>query len=175
VSRIKVINNRLYLELREKRGLLYSCSFEMDLPYFLESGFFQLSLAPLSDKVDEAIAVAIEQLQSIRAKNITQAELDEAQRPLVESKRSAQHDNGFWSRFLRLVARQKAGFAMLHDLPEYYQALQLGHLFDVIDRHLNLDRMWIGIGTSAPDSSTSASASLPPSPSASSSNSNSNV
>ena len=153
-----VINNRLYLELREKRGLLYSCGFEMDMPTHLASGFCLVGLAPLVDKIDETIECALEQLRSIKAKRISQAELDEAKKPLVEFKRTQLHENTSWLYLLQLTQRQPYGFALMHEIPEYYEALTLEDLYDVVDRHIHLDRLWIGVGTSAPDTPSTSDA-----------------
>ena len=67
------ISSRLFQEIREKRGLVYSIgSF---CHYFSDSGVFGVFLGTSSDKIEESLAVLSEEIIKI-THNITQEEVD---------------------------------------------------------------------------------------------------
>ena len=146
-----IINNRLFKDIREKRGLLYSATFSDVCPLRLEAGYSIIYLSPFPDKIDVTIQHVIELLNDVKAKNISQAEFDEAQKPLIEEIKSNLFENSFW---VEVCANLHAGWGSHPNfyvkLADFYANLTLNDVFDVIERYpvLILDPHWISIGTS---------------------------
>ena len=71
------MNNRLYREVREKKGLVYNVTFNMTLPRFLDLGFVSFELSPVPSRVTETVELVLQVIQSIRASGIDDMEFQE--------------------------------------------------------------------------------------------------
>ena len=111
------MNSRLYREVREKRGLVYSIS--ETLVWFRESAFVMGSTATRADRTNDTIDATEKEIQRIATEGPTQTELDEAKSFLMGSQ------------MLSLDTSSKIAGALLQ-----YQIDNLG--IDYIDRRNSL-------------------------------------
>ena len=67
--------SRLFLELREKRGLIYSVKFMMDL--YKDGGTFMIILSTYNqkDKIDEVVRLVLIEMKKMKKKSISKKEL----------------------------------------------------------------------------------------------------
>ncbi len=70
------MSSRLFMELREKRGLVYDV--HTYVAHFLDTGTFNVYTGVDPKKAQEAVAVIIEELERLRADGVTEAELTKA-------------------------------------------------------------------------------------------------
>ncbi len=70
------MSSRLFMELREKRGLVYDV--HTYVAHFLDTGTFNVYTGVDPKKAQEAVAVIIEELERLRAGGVTEAELTKA-------------------------------------------------------------------------------------------------
>jgi zinc protease len=111
------MNSRLYREVREKRGLVYSIS--ETLVWFRETAFVMGSTATRADRTNDTIDATEKEIQRIATEGPTQAELDDAKSFLMGSQ------------MLSLDTSSKIAGALLQ-----YQIDNLG--IDYIDRRNSL-------------------------------------
>ena len=74
-------SSRLFLELREKRGLTYGASAGLDAGRY--GGDITLSLACSTDRAEEALTATFEELERLRTERVQQRELETARRGLL--------------------------------------------------------------------------------------------
>lgn len=82
--------NKLFLNLREKKGLCYAVSLSAER----FKGFFRIECGIDSDTADEAVDEILAQLDAMRRGQITQTEFDFAKRSLISSYKSVSDDPG---------------------------------------------------------------------------------
>jgi len=70
------MGSRLFQEIRERRGLAYSV--DASASYLQDTGAFTVYAGVAPEKADEALAAIMEQLDRIRRRLVTRAELDRA-------------------------------------------------------------------------------------------------
>jgi len=70
------MSSRLFLEIREKRGLAYYVGSEVD--YYTDSGFLLNRAGVRLEKIQEAIKIVLEELANLTSKKVSQKELNKA-------------------------------------------------------------------------------------------------
>ena len=70
------MSSRLFMELREKRGLVYDV--HTYVAHFLDTGTFNVYTGVDPKKAQEAVAVIIEELERLRADGVSEAEMTKA-------------------------------------------------------------------------------------------------
>jgi predicted Zn-dependent peptidase len=70
------MSSRLFMELREKRGLVYDV--HTYVAHFLDTGTFNVYTGVDPKKAQEAVTVIIEELERLRADSVSEAELTKA-------------------------------------------------------------------------------------------------
>ncbi len=110
------ISSRLFQEIREKRGLVYSVgSF---CQYYIDSGVFGVCLSTSADKVIELLAVLSEEIEKI-IHNIHQNEID------------------------RCLAQVKASLCMSRETADNWVSILAGN-YSCYGRYLSREEIWNG-------------------------------
>ena len=110
------ISSRLFQEIREKRGLVYSVgSF---CQYYIDSGVFGVCLSASSDKVPELLTVLSEEINKI-THNINQSEID------------------------RCLAQVKASLCMSRETADNWVSILAGN-YSCYGRYLSREEIWNG-------------------------------
>ena len=94
---VEVMNLRVNAVLREKRGLIYAGQVRGDVqrvPYEHYEIGMQLPTGP--DKVDDVVAAAFAEIDSLRKDGPTQAELDKVKANWRQRYPQMQHENEYW-------------------------------------------------------------------------------
>eukprot|EP00027_Filamoeba_sp_ATCC50430_P015909 CAMPEP_0168572928 /NCGR_PEP_ID=MMETSP0413-20121227/18237_1 /TAXON_ID=136452 /ORGANISM="Filamoeba nolandi, Strain NC-AS-23-1" /LENGTH=679 /DNA_ID=CAMNT_0008606093 /DNA_START=22 /DNA_END=2059 /DNA_ORIENTATION=- len=141
----KIISNRMYNIIREKKGLTYDISCDCVLYDWFDGGLFIVNLSPFVSKIDETKQAVLEVLQDFKAKHITQEEFDEAVFPMAKWLASSLNSsNLFWSSVLATLQNPATpkDLSCFKSMTQFYPNLKLTDLHDVIDKYFGLEVVW---------------------------------
>ena len=114
-----IVQTRLVDTVREQLGITYSpnafATLSLDLP---GQGYFAATIETPPDKFDTFRKLLQQQLRTLADQPVGADELQRAKQPLVEARRKAPENNGYWLGWLaRLVHEPALKAAMLGELP----------------------------------------------------------
>ncbi len=136
-------SGRLFLELRDKRGLAYSVS-AMNVEGYAP-GFFSVYIATAPEKVDEARSGMIEQLELLVAAAPNDDELGHAKRHLIGNHAISQQRNAAHAAHISLDALYGLGPDASRGYPGEIAAVQKGDVLRVARRVIDLDRCTVSL------------------------------
>jgi predicted Zn-dependent peptidase len=85
------MSSRLFMEIRERRGLAYSVSAEV--ANYVDTGIFEVYAGATNDKADEALEAILSELNKIRVEMVGERELKKAKEQLRSSLELSQESN----------------------------------------------------------------------------------
>ena len=85
------MSSRLFINLREKEGLVYSVSCELDT--YIDAGIVYISFGTFNNKVKKVINIILKELEKIREEGITKTELKETIDFMIGNEEMTSEDN----------------------------------------------------------------------------------
>eukprot|EP00742_Colponemidia_sp_Colp-10_P007579 GILJ01008170.1.p1 GENE.GILJ01008170.1~~GILJ01008170.1.p1 ORF type:complete len:1161 (-),score=175.55 GILJ01008170.1:1939-5382(-) len=145
-----VLNNRLFQRIREEQGLCYSIEWSPVMYEFLHGGVALLTLTPFPDKLQRTLTACLELLNRFKSEPLTDAEVDEARRPLISSIQSAFSQNSYWMQLLQHLSNPNHPKDLRHitDIVEHYQSITKRELEESIQALLDPSVVHLAIGVS---------------------------
>jgi zinc protease len=129
---------RLFVELRERRGLAYSVS-AMSVEG-LDPGYFAVHLATHPDKLATARDAALEELRRVARDGLPEEDLDRARRWIIGSHAIGLQKTSARAAVLAFDEAYGLGAQAHRRYPERIEALTPSHVRDVARRFIDLDR-----------------------------------
>eukprot|EP00051_Salpingoeca_urceolata_P011508 m.142755 g.142755 ORF g.142755 m.142755 type:complete len:312 (-) comp17146_c1_seq4:133-1068(-) len=128
-----VINEVLYEEVREKRGLVYSISFTTSESLVFDAGWATISFSPHPGKIDETIRVVKAVFRECLGKGFDAEQVERARGPTLATLHSATHTNSYWMQLLKnlqnpLIPRKT--IEAIHTITPYLESVtapQISH------------------------------------------------
>ena len=87
-----LVSSRLFLEIRENRGLVYGVSSDLEL--YLEGGYYAIKTATKKENVNEVITIILDEIKTICNKGINNEEFDKVKGYLKGRMKIAGEDPG---------------------------------------------------------------------------------
>ena len=123
----EIVNNKIFRELREKRGMCYSVSFSMRFSAFMSDGWALANITPFPDRLEETAQALHECLYDIIARgNFTQEDFEEVRYPAASKILSAMMTNSFWGssvRSLQLTEIYGKNIRHIQEIPTFFQGI----------------------------------------------------
>jgi zinc protease len=114
---------RLFTNLRDKKSLAYSVtSFSSEQ---VDPGFFAFYMGTSADKADGAIADTLKEIEEVRAKGVTQEELDRAKKWMVGTYEIGLQSNGAHGDRMLFNELYGVGYEETYRVPERLEAVTL--------------------------------------------------
>jgi len=137
----QILNQRLYRELREKRGLTYNsdCSFKPSRAY-PRSSLLAVAFYVPPQRTAEAAALTRELVQGLAAEGPTEAEMETARKQFCELAARAEREPKYWSRVLADCRYRATSLADLKRLPERFRAFTRDDLRAALVRYVTEQR-----------------------------------
>lgn len=85
------MSSRLFVELREKKGLVYSISSSTDL--YIDVGMIYIYFGTFNNKVKECVNLVLKELEKIKKKSITKTKLNEYINYIIGNEEMASENN----------------------------------------------------------------------------------
>eukprot|EP01090_Pellita_catalonica_P004785 TRINITY_DN14588_c0_g1_i1.p1 TRINITY_DN14588_c0_g1~~TRINITY_DN14588_c0_g1_i1.p1 ORF type:complete len:392 (+),score=77.35 TRINITY_DN14588_c0_g1_i1:3-1178(+) len=151
-----VIDNRLFKEVREKEGLVYSIDCSFDMYDFRADGAFTVWLTPFPEKIAETVELTLATLRDIAGQTITQKEFDEVHTPAVEAQRTAVNSsNSFWMNSLDQMQmthiKNSTDVTHLGGTVEMSDGVTLADVAKVVEHYFVLDVVCVSVGFAGPE------------------------
>jgi len=134
---------RLFLELRDRRSLAYAVS--ASSTEGIAPGHFTVYIATAPDKLDEARAGMLEELEKLTQQPPSDEELQRAKRYLIGNHAIGLQRNAAHAGLISLNARYGLGADADHSFPEQVEAVGKQELLRVVQRVINLNAYTIAI------------------------------
>jgi len=119
-----IVQTRLVDTVREQLGITYSpnayASMSLDLP---GQGFFAAQIETPADKFDTFRSLLQQQLRTLAEQPVGADELLRAKRPIIEARRKAPENNGFWLGWLSRIQDDPAMKAEMQGEPAALEAV----------------------------------------------------
>ena len=123
----RCLNNLLFQDIRERRGLLYDISFGVTYFDRHNAGICAVYLTPSNEKLDETLA-AVETMLATSADVLNEAELADVVSPLQASIDTGFRSSQMWLTLTGGLAVGKTSFAAIGDLPTSFSAFTLAEV-----------------------------------------------
>jgi zinc protease len=134
---------RLFLELRDRRSLAYAVS--ASSTEGIAPGHFTVYIATAPDKLDEARAGMLEELEKLTQHPPSDEELQRAKRYLIGNHAIGLQRNAAHAGLISLNARYGLGADADHSFPEQVEAVGKEELLRVVQRVINLNAYTIAV------------------------------
>jgi zinc protease len=134
---------RLFLELRDRRGLAYAVS--ANNTEGVAPGYFTVYIATAPDKLDAARSGMLEELEKLVQKPPTEAELDRAKAYLIGNHAIGQQRNSAHAASMSLHALYGLGPDAERAFPQQIASIQADDVLRVAQRIIDLDAYTISI------------------------------
>jgi len=120
-----IISNKLFEQIREKRGLVYGIGFSWRPYRVFDGGYATVTFMPKPDQVERSIAEVKEVLCDLFQNGVTDEEFEGAKQPLVTKVREADKTNGFWIHLMEDVTGRATpkDLSCIQKVDEHYDAV----------------------------------------------------
>jgi len=149
-----IISNRLFEEIREKRGLVYSIGYGWRPYRLLSGGYCTITFMPKFDQVSEGVEEVKKVLQTILDEGFTDEEFVGAKDPLVTKVRETERQNVFWVQLMEDLGNDISPKSVdcIRQVADHYETLTKEQVLEVVRKALGhcLDNLAISAGTSGP-------------------------
>ncbi|PRP78188.1 putative zinc protease [Planoprotostelium fungivorum] len=134
----RLIENRLYSEVREKRGLTYDISCAHILYEFYDGGIFYISSMTSVDGFEVLKKEIFGIVEQIKRSGFTQSEFDEVMSPLVQALRTSLSTNSFWISMMHHLQREEnpKNLDCTENVVQFYEKITLKDVDYAIQYHL---------------------------------------
>jgi len=148
----RIISNRLFEQVREKRGLVYSISFRWQAFQILQGGIALIQYMPKSGTADATEEATRQVMAELLRDGFSDSEFVKVQRPVVARSRDAQSSNGWWldtMQFLQLGNTPCTASDIL-DVPDQVEKITKEEVLAAMQTHWTegLDRLVTVCGSS---------------------------
>jgi len=149
-----IISQKLFEQIREKRGLVYGISFSWRPYRVFDGGYATVTFMPKPDQVERSIAEVKEVLADLFQNGFTDEEFDGAKGPMVTKVREADKTNGFWIHLMEDVTGRATpkDLACIQKVDEHYDAVTKQEVEEVMRECFghSLEMLTIATGVSGP-------------------------
>jgi len=150
-----IISNRLFEEIREKRGLVYSIGYSWRPYRLLSGGYCTITFMPKFDQVSQSVEQVKEVLKSIIDDGFTDEEFQGSKGPLVTKVRETEKQNVFWVQLMEDLGNDVSpkNTDCIRQVADHYDSLTKEQVQEVVRKALghSLDNLSIAAGTSGPE------------------------
>jgi len=150
-----IISNRLFEEIREKRGLVYSIGYSWRPYRLLTGGYATVTFMPKFDQVEQSVDEVKKVLQSILDDGFTEEEFQGSKGPLVTKVRETEKQNVFWVQLMEDLGNgaSRKSLDCIRQVADHYDALTKEQVLEVVRAALGhcLDNLSIAAGSSGPE------------------------
>ncbi|MEE8583379.1 MAG: insulinase family protein [Acidobacteriota bacterium] len=138
----RVINDRLRVEIREKRGAAYSpFSSSQASQVFPGSGLMTIQVMSEPEKAQELKNALLQVADQLASKGTTQEEVDRLRQPILAQLRDAQRSNGFWLSNLDESQTRPELLDDLRGLIPFYESISAQDLNPLAQKYLTKERV----------------------------------
>jgi len=150
-----IISNRLFEEIREKRGLVYSISYSWRPYRLLSGGYSSISFMPKLEQVASSVEQVKLVLRQILDEGFTEEEFQGAKGPLVTKVRETERQNVFWVQLMEDLGNDVSPKSLdcIRQVADHYDSLTKEQVLEVVRLAMGhaLDNLSIAVGTSGPE------------------------
>jgi len=150
-----VISNRLFEEIRERRGLVYGISFRWRPYRLIPGGYCTIDFMPKAHMIEESIAAVKECFHRLVSEGFSLDEFEAAKSPLVTKVKETEKQNVFWVQLMEDLGNPFSPKSLhcIQDVSAHYDALTKEQVEEVVRRCLShgMEHMIIATGTSGPE------------------------
>jgi len=150
-----IISNRLFEEIREKRGLVYSIGYSWRPYRLLSGGYSSITFMPKFDQVSQSVEQVKAVLKQILDEGFTEEEFQGAKGPLVTKVRETEKQNVFWVQLMEDLGNDVSPKSLdcIRQVADHYDSLTKEQVLEVVRQAMGhaLDNLSIAVGTSGPE------------------------
>ena len=137
------MGGRLFTNLRDKKSLAYSVtSFSSEQ---LDPGFFAFYMGTSADKLDEAIADTLKEIEEVRRAGVSQEEFERAKKWMIGTYEIGLQSNAAYAEKMLFNELYGVGYEETFRAPEKIQALTIEEVNRVAGELLNTERYTIAV------------------------------
>ena len=138
----RVMNDRLRVEIREKRGAAYSPSSSSQVSQvFPGSGLMAVQVMSEPEKAQELKNALLQVADQLASKGTTEEEIDRLRQPILAQLRDAQRSNGFWLSSLDESQTRPELLDDLRGLIPFYESISAQDLNPLAQKYLKKERV----------------------------------
>jgi zinc protease len=137
------MGGRLFTNLRDKKSLAYSVtSFSSEL---IDPGFFAFYMGTSADKVDDAIADTLKEIEQVRREGVSREEFERAKKWMIGTYEIGLQSNAAYAEKMLFNELYGIGYEETFRAPEKIQALTIEEVNAVAAKLLSTERYTIAV------------------------------
>ena len=150
-----IISNRLFEEVREKRGLVYSIGFSWRPYRLLSGGYCSISFLPKMDQVAQSVAQVKAVLRDLLDNGFSEDEFQGSKGPLVTKVRETEKQNVFWVQLMEDLGNDASPKSVdcIRQVADHYDTLTKEMVLEVMRATMShcTDNLSIATGSAGPE------------------------